>query len=287
MNNIFFLTRDSFQEGTQTFEELEDTVHRLSKQIETIKDINGNQVFVCEDIYEHWEWQGHSIHEIWDPECGLERDLKARIQTLIEKNASSASSISTFGLTDEGKCYGLLTVSIRQEYDDIWQVDGNEHTWYEFCLNAIRYSSINSHDFLDDCKILFGNIEFLERNYKTIDDIYSDFKNRILHHLNGLNKHMRTALHYAKNRNDALVILSDLGNFDEKASTEGNAKRKDDFTFSVDKGNGEICCEPHIKLSKSDIDGDSQYYYHRIYFHEGDKSLFDGRIIVGHIGKHL
>ena len=60
------------------------------------------------------------------------------------------------------------------------------------------------------------------------------------------------------------------------------------FSFLNHQGQSEkICCEPHLKLSKSDNTGDNTYYFNRIYFHEGRNNISESRILIGHIGEHL
>lgn len=289
MNHTFFLTTESFDEANSTFAILESLVYGLHDQINQINTHEGNSLTICSDIYSHWQWQGHMLAEIWQPDCQLDRDFKFMLQRLFEKasDTDEPSTSISFGYIDNGNgaTRGLLTLQKRNKYAPHLQVDSNTNSWYLYCLDKIKSSPLTSRQFIDDCRILFDNLEIIDRNYSSIASIYDKFKERILHHLNGLNLYMREAQQNSKNRNDALIRLSSLGNFDEVASTEGNASRKKDFTFQIEDKS--VCCEPHIKLSKSDVVGDSEYYFHRIYFHEGVPTLKKGKIIIGHIGKHL
>lgn len=74
-----------------------------------------------------------------------------------------------------------------------------------------------------------------------------------------------------------------------ETSMEGKADRKDALTFQFVGKNGaiRILCEPHIKLHCSDRDGDSEYYFHRIYFSSAEHAEFEGKTLIGHIGEHL
>jgi hypothetical protein len=74
-----------------------------------------------------------------------------------------------------------------------------------------------------------------------------------------------------------------------ETSMEGNADRKVDFTFQFEGKGGSlrILCEPHIKLGRSARAGDTEYYYHRIYFSTAQHPDFEGKTFIGHIGKHL
>ncbi len=74
-----------------------------------------------------------------------------------------------------------------------------------------------------------------------------------------------------------------------ETSMEGNADRKDALTFQFVGKDGtiRILCEPHIKLHCSARAGDSEYYFHRIYFSSAEHAEFEGKMLIGHIGEHL
>lgn len=71
---------------------------------------------------------------------------------------------------------------------------------------------------------------------------------------------------------------------------EGDGERKVDFTFSfkIDDGRSEnVICEPHMKLSTSDVPGDNVFHFNRIYFCPRLHDEFEGKLLVGHAGRHL
>lgn len=74
-----------------------------------------------------------------------------------------------------------------------------------------------------------------------------------------------------------------------ETSMEGDADRKDTLTFQFEGKDGtiRILCEPHIKLHCSSRAGDTEYYFHRIYFSSAEHSEFRGKTLIGHIGEHL
>jgi hypothetical protein len=74
-----------------------------------------------------------------------------------------------------------------------------------------------------------------------------------------------------------------------ETSMEGDADRKDVLTFQFVGKDGaiRILCEPHIKLHCSARAGDSEYYFHRIYFSSAEHVEFEGKTLIGHIGEHL
>ena len=95
-----------------------------------------------------------------------------------------------------------------------------------------------------------------------------------------------------RNLPETLKLFSAACNVE--ATLEGDAKRKKALTFIFswiikdDKViTREVCCEPHLKISKSDNTGDTEFYFNRIYFHLEIPGFADDKILVGHIGGHL
>jgi hypothetical protein len=89
-----------------------------------------------------------------------------------------------------------------------------------------------------------------------------------------------------------LKILTASANLDEAASLEGNISMKKKLTFSFENDNGNlenVCCEAHLKLCYNDnYPCDASYSTdRRIYFHSGKDKIQNGKILIGHIGKHL
>ena len=75
-----------------------------------------------------------------------------------------------------------------------------------------------------------------------------------------------------------------------ETTNEGDAQRKAalSFAFRNDDNTEEmVYCEPHVKVSTSDFASDNTHYHNRIYFHVGKPNIAGGKILIGHIGKHL
>lgn len=74
-----------------------------------------------------------------------------------------------------------------------------------------------------------------------------------------------------------------------ETSMEGDADRKDALTFQFSGKDRtiQILCEPHIKLHCSARAGDTEYYFHRIYFSSAEHAEFKDKTLIGHIGEHL
>lgn len=74
-----------------------------------------------------------------------------------------------------------------------------------------------------------------------------------------------------------------------ETSMEGDSDRKSalTFQFACKDGTIPILCEPHIKLHCSARAGDTEFYFHRIYFSSAEHAEFKGKTLIGHIGEHL
>ena len=285
MDNTFYFTQDSFKDANITLEQFDYIVSSLSEQINEFYGISGNTLKYCNDIFDTWRWNGQNVFElIWNPDTYFDNDLRSKLQIIIMEKASSDESPSkTIEFKDlppsSSNC--LLAEKKNNFISDDHQITPQGLTWYEFCLKYIKRNPGSSDDFINNCEILFRNIVFLPNVRTSIKSIYNDFKNKILFHLDGLNKNIRRAKQ--SNDTETLKRLSTLSRFDEEASLEGDhsSKRKKELTFD------NTYCEPHIKLCRSDkYPGDSEYYKYRIYFNMNDIQGTKGKVIIGHIGKH-
>lgn len=158
--------------------------------------------------------------------------------------------------------------------------------------NPIGYPVSEKH-FIEECAKYFTNIYFhskVETSLATVEPSFFSVSMEIIRNLSALNDEFRK--YYIPNNRPRTLIEFSSGTGLE-ASPEGNAARKNDFTFEFEYKVGEdikkerICCEPHLKLSNADGAGNTHYYFNRIYFHEGKEYLYGGKILVGHIGRHL
>jgi hypothetical protein len=286
MDNTFFLTQDSFKNPNITLDQFDNIVSALSEQINKFKDIPGNSLKYCSDIFTTWQWNGQNVFElIWDPETDFDNDLRSKLQNIIQEKAIKDDTPSTSIEFKDISSSSSNCLLAEQENDSIskdHQITPDGLTWYEFTLKFIKRNPGDSDVFLSNCEILFQNIEFLPNARISIKSIYDDFKITILSHLDDLNQNIKTAK--GPNETETLKKLSALCHFDEEPSLERDhsSKRKKQLTFD------EVYCEPHIKLCHSDkYPGDSQYYFHRIYFNMNEIHSDSGKIQIGHIGKHL
>jgi hypothetical protein len=84
-----------------------------------------------------------------------------------------------------------------------------------------------------------------------------------------------------------LKRFNSISDLDLDASIEGDVNRKKALTFYFINKNKQdvlVYCELHLKLL---YDDNRKVKQNRIYFHEGIDDVEEGKILIGHIGKHL
>lgn len=290
MKCTFFITQNSYPYLSSTRNMLRKSITYMHEQVLFMYD-HGFDVKVCADIYDAWKWRDHSLYELWQ-DCELDNDLKGMLQIILYERTNTIEEKSNeinFGDT-ETSSNGLLATSNNTKVDETFQVFPGRSS-YRYVLDYINRLSLTSDDFLDACSHIMDNIYIIENCKTSIRPIYKDFKRTILFHLDVLNVHLADERYNGYRRDQLLKRISQIAHLPEDATLEGDAERKKDltFTFTEEKGSTHsLCCEPHMKLCRSDrYPGDSEYYFHRIYFHEGAKNVCDGKIVVGHIGNHL
>lgn len=292
MESIFYLSQESFDEDQMSSHDLYQSIGYLYTEfMDAIS--HGSIIKVCSDIYDKWKWKSHPIGEIWQPDCELDGDLKSMILQMIYDRAESVETVSNaIDLGDSDSLnVGLLTLKPRKSKPQHLQLYAGK-TWYAYIKDCILRMPLTSDEFIDSCNQYMDNLYIIDRNKESIKQIYKDFKVTILYHLNALNVYLVKQRDLGLRRDILLKTISQLANLPEVASLEGDAHRKSDFTFSfyypVNGAQYNLCFEPHMKLCHSDkYPGDSEYYFYRIYFYEGNDKLCDGKVVIGHIGDHL
>ncbi len=127
----------------------------------------------------------------------------------------------------------------------------------------------------------------MEASLKRLEGGLIKFAETIVYNLTQLNDNFSKY----NNPSDRIRTLREFSSICKvDASAEGDTRRRSSLTFEfIDKNSNPISiyCEPHLKLGKNDLPGDTHFYSNRIYFHEGKPDVEGGRILVAHIGKHL
>lgn len=147
--------------------------------------------------------------------------------------------------------------------------------------------------FIEEAKICFPHLYFHEgimQSVKTLSSPFELYINEIIRHLSALNDDFVNL--FRENRNNlrkALALFETMSNLE--CTLEGDkesARSRFSFQFQNLKGiMVDVVCEPHTKLENTGTKGDSKYRFDRIYFHQGNLTIEDGKVLIAHIGGHL
>ena len=161
--------------------------------------------------------------------------------------------------------------------------------WTETLREQLKTYKGDREGFLLECRQAFPDFVFSKRFpdcLGTFKGDLNDFVAVIVSALESLADDMPECMEQP-NTQACMKAFSAKSGYE--TSMEGNADRKDALTFQFASKDGEIriLCEPHIKLHCSARAGDSEYYFHRIYFSSAEHAEFEGKTLIGHIGEHL
>ncbi|WP_347925901.1 hypothetical protein [Pontimicrobium sp. SW4] len=297
----FYIIAESFEHNSNfTKEEIENKVKSLAQDFVYIKRYRDtNQLFVHPDIYNVNFIEDIPLLDLMFNEeianKNLDRDVRLAIKKIIiESKETTCTSEEVIEVLlpehDENKCHGLIGFNTVDSVEPEYQVVYNLNGWFQFRRHYLGLYPKDENFFLDECEKYFPNVVFHENNRNTIGAILDNFPKKIVYHLTALNDKFRESEDGIRHRTQVLDHFSGNCNLDETATLEGHAERKPYFTYDFrndEKIMQPVCCEPHMKLSSSDVNGDNTYYQHRIYFHEGFENISNHKILVGHIGEHI
>jgi hypothetical protein len=163
----------------------------------------------------------------------------------------------------------------------------NKNNWLDFHRYFLGVYPHEAEFFIDECKKYYPELYFHENNYQSIKSLVNNSAKKVTHYLNELIKHFIACKQETSSRADLLRKFNSVSSFDMDASIEGNTDRKKDLTFYFTNNRQEnvpVYCELHLKLLYDDNEKIKQ---NRIYFHEGQDDIENGKILIGHVGKHL
>ncbi|MDR1003684.1 MAG: hypothetical protein LBL97_01550 [Prevotellaceae bacterium] len=302
MTAHFYILAESFRyNNSLSSEEIEEKVMRLSEDLSHInKYKDTNKLYVnYDEIYPQLFYSHFTIQDfICTPQVlkreGIDRDIINALQRIFEKAESTPITSQEvkndlLSWIDENDCHGIIAFHKIKDMDDSVQIVYGIDGWYKFRRHFLGIYPKEADFFLDECKKYFPKLYFHDRNKDTIKTILKDCPKKIIFHLSALNDIFNQCIQDGLNRTQILQQFSIKANLDETASLEGDASRKENFTFEFvnDAGVKEnVCCEPHLKLCYSD-NNTSYSTNRRIYFHEGKTNIQNGSILIGHIGTHL
>jgi hypothetical protein len=286
-----------YQKGI-TKNDLEDRIKDLAEDCGHIRQHKTEELFKHDSIYNVYIFENIIVADfLYKPEFKtiFNRDTIKLLRQIIDHSKSTAHDVSEVVnvlLTQHtlNRLYGLICLHKIEEIEEKYLIY-NKHNWLKFHRYFLGLYPQSEDNFIDECNKYFPGLFFHERNKQAIKKVFHGFTKTILFHLSMLNDEFHKYKEVTFNRNDTLKRFSIACNLHEEASSEGDASRKHNFKFDFINNKGQtalICCEPHLKLCRSDKHpGDSEYYFHRIYFHEGQEEIQNGKILIGHIGEHL
>lgn len=260
---------------------------------------NGDCLLKHNSIYSIELFKDHPIaEELYGDHAKrkLNRDQRSALRKIIEYSQSTEDPIeSIISILDENSqdvIRGIYWFNYVRCVDVV-NIISSKSDWYSFHRYYLAKYTISELYFYNECAKYFPNLFFhpnVELSLSSLEPDLQSMSYEIIRNLSLLNDKFKV-FHIQNNRVKTLSDFSSGTGLD--ASTEGNASRKPAFTFCFSYNSGKeiisenICCEPHLKLHKSDNPGDTKYYFNRIYFHEGKNHIHRGKILVGHIGQHL
>lgn len=162
---------------------------------------------------------------------------------------------------------------------------------YNFDCEILAKYPLNNDSFIRRSITIFNKLYFSENCYNSLKSIKNNdityFSIPFVNVLSSLQKCAPDIKNSPSNQKDLKLIGSTCN---IECTPQGSDKKRNNFSFSFkleDDTNEIVFCEYHLKLDKCNNDGDSHYYYNRIYF--GLKTTISkGKIIcIGHIGGHI
>jgi hypothetical protein len=294
----FYIVNYSFRcPESITVEALEEKIKQLSADYLYIRQYKEtDKVLVHPSIYEECIYEDLTIYEMLFTKKGkqyFDGDIRNALSTILDRSEETENTLEDIidvllPEQSEDLVHGLLCLHQVEGIDEQFLVY-DKNNWLNFHRHFLGLYPKNVTHYFNECVKYFPNLYFHERNEETITKVFPHFVQKIIYHLSALNDEFRNYQQEPYQRIETLKTFSIGCKLDQEASTEGDVKRKKDFTFNFlnDKNTIEtLCCEPHLKLCKNDIE-DGKFYFHRIYFHEGKDNIAEGKILIGHIGEHL
>jgi hypothetical protein len=295
MKATFFIIPESFKFNGASQIEIEQKIENFAIDLRRIKGVSGNEIFCHPDVYNIEIFDKKTISDVlYDPSIQLiDRDIIQQLRIIweLQETTDSIKDICEVYLPNHNvdECYGLIAFNqienVSPEYQLIYGID----SWFNFKRFFLATYPKDTDFFIEECKIYFEALFFHEDNKTTVKKLFPDCVKKLIHHLSELNDKFPPSKTSPYSRVNTLANFNVIYNHDgQSASIEGDISKKKKMTFAFIKTDGEdedVYCEIHLKLSLDDKGTFSND--RRIYFHEGNKDIEKGKILIGHIGKHL
>ncbi|WP_338815733.1 hypothetical protein V9L05_22240 (plasmid) [Bernardetia sp. Wsw4-3y2] len=291
----FYLFKDSFQykEGLTT-DDLEEKIKKFSVDYEYIREYENDNVFIQDSVYDAYIFPNITVVDLmYDIKYKqkFDRDTLEFLRLIVEKSAdtdlSNEEIIDLLPTHSQEEIFGVLCF---QEIENIEQkyLVYDKNDWLSFHRYFLALYPIDNLFFISECEKYFPALCFHSNNKLSIKSILDDFSIEIIRHLSELNDKFKTIRSEDTHLPNAIIVFSSTCNIN--VSLEGDASRRNDLTFDFETEDGKlepVYCEPHTKINSHNNKGNTNYFQHRIYFHEGKNHIQKGNILIGHIGEHL
>ncbi|MGP4802165.1 hypothetical protein ACSV5G_00180 [Agrobacterium cavarae] len=256
---------------------LTDRVQRMLN----IDELIGNASEVVrkrDDLYYAEIQPGVPLYEfLYSHDDSISRDTKLQLQIAIDR--AKRINAEEFAACDPVGALGLF--------------DGTDHAQIDNALDFmllirddLRINPCASEQFHESCKFAFPNLEFSKEFpgcFKTFKEGHQQYAGQIVDCFSALNDEWRY-----ENDEDLVAYLRKFSAISKyKTTLEGDGRRKPALTFSfkdTDESVIKILCEPHMKITETDKEGDGEFRFNRIYFSPRPQN---GKLFIGHAGKHL
>ncbi|MDO7787865.1 hypothetical protein [Desulforamulus aquiferis] len=289
-----FLENSSFNVELIDDSNFYDRIYELEYVREKIIE-NKEKIYRNDQIYEMsflnekklWEW-------LYNDNSSKYKDERLILRKLIDQ----ASSISDERYIDIIQNVKNLQAPTPQALVCLISDSVELHiTNYNDLLKSYRFYIMRvrtPEEFLEFVQVCYPNLYFhpkLIESLKTLSAPVNRYIIEIDRHLSALNDEFNEI--FAAYRREGLnKVLEVFSSFSKIACTlEGDSESaRKRFTFDFESNNGEtvrLKCEPHTKIDRTGLPGDSKFRFDRIYFHPGSDNIADGKILIAHIGKHL
>lgn len=283
-----------------------DIVHKLNSFASDLQYIlqyrEDNKVYVDPNVSLVEVVDGKTIWEIISYVDHEERNLLFSVlaNTSEDANIPIDQLKQRLRFHSQDECSAIIAFNNIADIDPDLSIIYDKQNWFTFRRTMLGIYPGDADFFINECSKYFVDLYFHENNKLVIGNYLNKFSRKILKYLSHLNDDYRIFMSKSKgvDSNKKLQEFSIAFGLDEHGSMQGDASKKQDLTHDFpakerdhsgkDKeGIKAVCCEPHLKINKSDISGDTKYYQVRIYFNSGVSRVADDRILIGSIGPHV
>ena len=298
MKATFYIIQQSFQLNDKSMPDVIKSIAAFLSEYSTIESFCiDNEIIVDENVYNAVLPSGMTLGQYaYDltNTTGEERDLKSALQRIFQRHNQKISleQIQNLIASDSiENCYGIISIVPISGIANNSQIVYDKESWYDFRRYHLGLFYGNAAYFIEECKKYYPRMFFHDHNKSSIGQIFKTFSNTIINHLNGIHDILPSIIkeHPEYNQSQLLTELSTRARFPEEASVQGGMNPNLKFSFKTTDGTSEkeVLCELHAKLCYDDSNDLKYHKDVRIYFHKGRPDIENGKILIGHIGKHL